>query len=67
MPREDPKFRSILYIPWQSSASHFAFYVTVTRLMPNARIFFRPADHGKGLKFLVVDKTINFGIENKYF
>ena len=67
LPRDDPKFKSLLYIPWQSSNDHFAFYVTVNKLMPNARIFFRPADNGNGLKLLLVDKTINFGIENNYF
>ena len=65
--RDDPKFKALLYIPWQSNTAHFAFYVTVTKLMATARIFFRPADHGKGFKLLLVDKTINFGIENSYF
>ena len=67
MTRDDPKFKSLLYIPWQSNESHFAFWITVTKLMPNAKIFFRQADHKKGFKLLLVDKTTNFGIENRYF
>ena len=67
MPRDDPKFKSLIYIPWTSATSHFAFFVTVTILMPNAKIFFRHAEHEKGLKILLVDKHINFGVESKYF
>jgi len=67
MPRNDPKLKALLYVPWLSHTSHFAFFVTVTILLPNAKIFFRQADHEKGFKILLVDKDINFGIENKYF
>jgi len=67
MPRDDPKYKALLYIPWLSATSHFAFFVTVTTLMPNAKIFFRHADHAKGLKILLVDKNINWAVENKYF